>query len=143
MLTSPRLACLETAARLALTALPDDGLADLDYGRWSGLDLDSVAAAEPGALQRWISDPGFHEHGGESRAGLALRMAAWLDRLQGAGGHTVAITHAAVIKSLILHVLEAPEAGFWRLDIAPGTATELRHDGRRWAVSTLNCPLPE
>lgn len=141
-LTSPKLACLETAARLALTALPDEDLADMSYGRWSGLDLESVASSEHGALQRWISDPEFREHGGESRAGLSMRAAAWLVRVA-AGDHVVAVTHASVIKSLILHVLDARDAGFWQIDIAPGTATDLRHDGRRWALRAVNCPIPD
>ena len=114
----------------------------MSYGRWSGLDLESVARSEHGALQRWISDPDFQDHGGESRAQLSLRVAAWLERTA-AGKHTVAVTHAAVIKSLILHVLGAGDAGFWRIDIAPGTSTDLRHDGRRWAASKVNCPIPD
>lgn len=142
-LTSPRQACLETAGRLLLTALPDDDLADMDYGRWSGLDLAKVASAEPAAVQSWIADPEFRGHGGESRVALSLRVTAWLDRVAGAGEHLVAVTHPAVIKSVVLHVLGARPEAFWQIDIAPATATDLRHDGRRWTLSKVSCPIPD
>jgi broad specificity phosphatase PhoE len=139
---SPRLAARQTAAGLGLGAAdPEAGLADLDCGRWSGRALAEVAAAEPAALAAWLADPAFAGHGGESRAALAARAAGWLDALTPHRGRVLAVTHAAVIRSLVLHVLQAPAPAFWCLDLAPFSFTELSHDGRRWALRGLGLPL--
>ena len=136
---SPKVACLQMAQRFGLEARAEDDLRDLDHGRWAGLEIAAIAKSEPEALQRWVSDPAFRDHGGESRDQLTLRMAAWLHRVASGGDHVVAITHAAVIRSVVCRVLGAPPAAFWSIDIAPGTVTELRHDGRRWALRLLGC----
>ena len=44
----------------------------------------------------------------------------------GAVGHAVAVTHAAVVRAAVVVTLGAPAAGFWRIDVAPLTATVLR-----------------
>ncbi|MFN4128340.1 MAG: histidine phosphatase family protein [Paracoccaceae bacterium] len=138
-LCSPGVACLQMAQRFGLDARVEDDLRDLDHGRWSGLEIAAVAQSAPEALQRWVSDPAFRDHGGESRDQLMLRMAAWLDRVVSGGDHVVAITHAANVRSIVCRVLGAPPTAFWLVDIAPGTVTELRHDGRRWALRRLGC----
>jgi broad specificity phosphatase PhoE len=138
---SPARAARQTAARFGLTGTSDPGLADLDCGRWSGRALAEVAASEPGALAGWLADPGFAAHGGESRDALSARAAAWLDACLQGKGRVLAVTHAAVIRSLVLHVLQAPAAAFWCLDIAPLTLTDLRHDGRRWVLRGVGLPL--
>lgn len=69
----------------------------------------------------------------EPHVALLARIAAWLDSVPG-DGQTVAITHAAVVRAAVLAVLQAAPAGFWRIDIAPLTATELRGRPGRWTV---------
>jgi broad specificity phosphatase PhoE len=134
---SPRLAARQTAARFGLTGACVSDLADLDCGRWAGRAIAEVAAAEPEALRAWMTDPAFKAHGGESRTELSLRVAGWLQSLTERDGGVLAVTHAAVIRSLVLAVLQAPAEAFWRLDIAPLTLTDLRHDGRRWTLRGL------
>ena len=139
---SPRAACVQMAQRFGLMARVENDLRDLDHGRWAGLEIAAIAQSAPEALQRWVNDPAFADHGGESRDQLTLRMAAWLDRVAEGGDHVVAITHAAVIRSVVCGVLGTPSTAFWSIDIAPGTVTELRHDGRRWALRLLGCAMP-
>jgi broad specificity phosphatase PhoE len=52
----------------------------------------------------------------------------------GAVGHAVAVTHAAVVRAAVVVTLGAPAAGFWRIDVAPLTATVLRGGPGRWTV---------
>ena len=141
VLSSPKTACRQTVQHLGLKAEVDADLCDLDYGRWSGLALTEVAQADPDALRRWTVDPAFRDHAGESRENLARRAAAWLDRIATGADHAVAVTHASVIRALVVHVLAAPPAAFWAIDVAPASVTELRHDGRRWALRSLGCSL--
>ncbi|PTX42816.1 broad specificity phosphatase PhoE [Gemmobacter caeni] len=140
-LSSPARACLETAARLGVAPKTDSALANLDCGRWTGLALAQVAETEPEALVQWIDDPTWRGHGGESRSDLVLRVADWLQGLSQDGTHCLAFTHSPVIRALVLHILEAPAPAFWSLDIGPWTITEFRHDGRRWTLRALACPL--
>ncbi len=133
----PARACVETAAGLGLSGDTDAGLADMDVGRWAGRGLADIAAE---ALEAWMCDPGFDGHGGESRTALRLRTARWL---AGEGeGHLVAVTHAAWIRSLVIGLLGATDAAFWTLDVRPLSVTDLRHDGRRWALRGFGLPLP-
>lgn len=137
-LTSPLLRARQTASDLGLDAEVDAALRDLDVGRWKGRALSDIQAATPEAVAAWLVDPKMVPHGGESRAELQARVSGWLDTQAGARGHTLCITHAAVIKAAVLHVLAASADAFFRLDIEPLSLTDLRYDGRRWALRSLN-----
>ena len=60
------------------------------------------------------------------------RVGAWLDTQVTAGGRSLAITHQAVIRAAIVHVLGAGAPAFWRIDVEPLSLTEFSSDGRRW-----------
>lgn len=137
-LTSPLLRARQTAEALCLDAREEPALRDLDHGRWAGRALGEIEAAEPGAVQAWLHDAGAAPHGGEAVSDLLLRVAAWMGGYGGETGHTVIVTHAAVIRAAILHVLDAPAGSFWRVDVAPLSVTDIRHDGRRWALRAVN-----
>jgi broad specificity phosphatase PhoE len=81
----------------------------------------------------WLSDAEAAPHGGESLADLFRRVSAWMDECI-REGHTIAVTHAAVIRAAIIHVLDAPARSFWRIDIEPLSVTKLRGDGVRWTL---------
>ncbi len=109
---------------------------DCDFGRWTGRSLEDLASQEPDAVALWLSDPTFAPHGGESIAALVGRIGAWLE--SGAvRGKVVAITHTAVIRAAVVHVLAAPLASFWRIDAGPLSKIELRRDAVRWALRAL------
>lgn len=130
---SPASAARQTADAMGLDAGIDPLLRDWALGRWSGRRLDDVAAVEPDAVGAWLADPVASPHGGESLVDLLARAAGWLAAEPGVG-HTVAVTHPAVVRGVVLAVLGAPPAGFWRIDIAPLTATELRGGPDRWTL---------
>ncbi|WP_263382078.1 histidine phosphatase family protein [Granulicella arctica] len=143
VLAGPEKRTLETASALGLTAISSAELRDLDCGLWSGRDLGELEREDPSALVAWLTDPDAHPHGGESINDLLARVAAWLE-LQSLLGHTVAITHPAVIRAAVIHVLGAPAQAFWRLDIAPLSLTDLRYNGRVWTVrSTASLLTPQ
>lgn len=137
---SPAPAAVETAAALGLSATSDPGLADWHLGDWRGRTLDEVATQAPAAVAAWLADPDAAPHGGESLAALVGRVAQWLVGRDG-DGHTVAVTHAAVVRAAVIATLGAPAAGFWRIDVAPLTATVLRGGPSRWTVRGTALPL--
>jgi hypothetical protein len=42
------------------------------------------------------------------------------------------------MRAAALYVLEAPFPAFWRLDIQPMSAIDLRSNGRFWTIRSLN-----
>lgn len=130
---SPAPACRQTAAALGLTATLDPLLREWDLGRWRGRTLAEVAAAEPDGIGLWLSEPAMAPHGGEPLSDVLARAAHWLAGVP-VDGHTVAVTHPALVRGILVSALGAPPDSFWRIDIAPLTATVLRGGGGRWTL---------
>ena len=135
--TSPALRARETAAALGLTAVVDDRLRDCDFGRWTGWRLQQVLFREPRRLVSWIRNPSLAPHGGESIPQVLERAAAWIRERGREQGHTVGVTHSAVIRAAIVHVIQAQLPSFWRIDVLPLSQTELRTNGRRWVLRSI------
>jgi len=127
----------ETAEALGLTAEVDDRLRDCDFGRWSGLRFQQVLLREPRKLVSWIRKPESAPHGGETIPTVLKRVAAWMSERGGEQGHMVAVTHPAVIRAAIVHVIQAQLPSFWRIDVLPLSQTDLRTNGRRWVLRSM------
>lgn len=139
-LCSPARRARETAreAGLAARAVPD--LGECDFGAWAGRTLAEVHADDPEGARAWMADPQACPHGGESLAALLARVGAWLAAQAELDGRAITITHGGVVKAAVTHVLGAPAAAFWRVDVAPLAITELHaHDGR-WTLARVNAP---
>ncbi|WP_348626231.1 histidine phosphatase family protein [Mesorhizobium sp. WSM3626] len=132
--TAPALRACQTAEALSLDTSVDPMLADQNYGRWAGKSFDEVQALQPDEIAAWRTDPNAAPCGGESLADVAQRAAGLMDRLIAERGHTIAVTHASVIRTAILHVLSAPLAASWKIDVEPLSITDFRSDGRRWML---------
>ncbi|MFG2575121.1 histidine phosphatase family protein [Streptomyces sp. NPDC048481] len=153
VVTSPTVRCRETAAALGLApgrsaGSPDAArpvepsepvepveLAGLDVGRWRGLTLAEVGAAEPEAVARWLADPGSAPHGGESVEDLCARVARWLES-SSREGRTLAVVEPEIVRAAVVHVLGTPVTAFWRLDVPPLTATSVSGRDGRWNLRT-------
>jgi broad specificity phosphatase PhoE len=142
ILTAPELRTQQTAKALNLIATPTNELRDIAYGIWQGRSLADVHTEDPEAITQWLNDPISTPHKGESITTLITRVQSWLTTLTVEdANHTVAITHPAVIRAAILHTLDAPPQSFWRIDIAPLTLTDLRHNGRTWTLRSTAVPI--
>jgi broad specificity phosphatase PhoE len=130
--TSPALRARDTARFLEIAATAEPALADADYGRWKGISMAEIAEREPKGIAAWLADSSARPHGGESIRDLMIRVGGWLDSQMAASGRALAITHQAVIRAAIAHVLGAGATAFWRIDVEPLSLTELSSDGRRW-----------
>ncbi|MEV6400726.1 histidine phosphatase family protein, partial [Streptomyces sp. NPDC051907] len=138
-LGGPSRRCAETADALGLRAAAEPALRSWDMGRWQGLRLDEVSAAEPEAVAAWLSDPQAAPHGGESLTALCERVGGWLDSLPGDAGRVLAVVEPAAVRAAVVHALALPAAAFWRLDVEPLTLTELVGRSGRW---NLRCGRP-
>ena len=124
VLCGPERRTVETAEALSADAKPDEGLRDLDIGRWRGSTLDEIAPLE---LDAWLTDPTAAPHGGESIVDLVTRVREWQDYLTIGRDSVLAVTHPAVIRAMIMIALDAPPQAFWRIDIPPLGETRLHH----------------
>ena len=141
--SSPAKRALETATALGLQPVVDERLRECDYGRWTGLKFRQVLLKEPRKLIRWMKDPATAPHGGESIPEVLARVASWLREQEREPGHTVAITHSSVIRAAIVHVIQAQLPSFWRIDITPLSKAELRTNGRRWVLRSMEPMVAE
>lgn len=100
--------CRETAVALSLDAADEPELVGLDVGRWRGTSLAEVSAEEPEAVARWLADPSYAAHGGESVRGLCDRVAKWLDAAGQFEGRTLAVVEPEIVRAVVVRALGAP-----------------------------------
>ncbi len=63
---------------------------------------------------------------------LLGRVSGWLSAA--APGRTVAVTHPAIVRAAVVHVLDAPTRSFWRVDAAPLARVTLTGRAGRWRL---------
>lgn len=134
--TSPRLRARQTAAAIAAVTRAELGtcaaLDEIDFGDWSGRDFDDLA--HDLRWRRWNSE---REHArtpaGESIVGVQARLSHLLrTRARCFPGATlVLVTHAEIIRSVLLYALGAPACAYQAIDIAPASLTVLHASGGR------------
>ncbi len=129
---APQKAARDTAEVMFKTAIIAPEIRDIDYGRWSGRLIREVALEDDIAFQSWVG--GASTPGGESLQELIDRITKWLDARMDEMGNTVAIVSPAVLRAVVISVLNAPIQSFSRLDISALSSLRITCDGKRWNV---------
>lgn len=130
----------QTASALGLEPLLSPALGDVNYASWQGKEIDDIQTSDPMGLSEWLTHVDAAPHGGESVSQAIQRVRSWMKQQIGAG-HTIAVTHPALIRAAILCALQAPPESFWRIEVAPLSITDLRFNGRVWIVRSAGCSL--
>lgn len=130
----------ETASSLgggAAAVLP--GLADCDYGAWTGRTLDEVGAEDPRVLRLWLRDPWISPHHGESLADLMWRVGQSVEGRPWPDGRSVVVAAPMVARALAAYALDAPPEVMLRLDIGPLGRVEISRSaaGEPWRLQAL------
>lgn len=128
VVTSPARRCRQPGAEVEPLLRP------WDLGTWTGRPLAELD------LAAWRADPGYDAHGGESLVTMLDRVRAVLAQWATTEGRLVAVTHAAVIKAVVVQALGAPATAVWDLDVHPGSSTELHAGPGGWRVVRVNVP---
>jgi broad specificity phosphatase PhoE len=130
--SSPLLHARETAEWIAkphrLEVLLEPALREMEFGAWEGLTPDEVATRSPAGWAAWQDSPqALTSHGGESLAAVATRVAGIVERLRGAhhDGSVVIVSHAIVIRLMVLSALGLGPERLWSVDASPAGVTEL------------------
>ena len=146
VISSPMERTRETARFIAnafnLPLLIDEGFNEIDCGVWMGKQFNH--------LQRLESWTAYNRHrslahppGGESMMDVQSRAWAGIERIanrhQGKNEVTVAVvTHGDVIRSLLLLFLGIPGDLIHRIEVGPGSVTEVALYGLQPRVISMN-----
>lgn len=133
----------QTAHALAVDAIIKEELRDQNFGEWAGLTVAALQETQPEILSAWPTDPYLAPPGGESFADVHRRVSTLMDETVSQRGHTVAVTHAALVRAAIVHVLGAPLSVFSSIDVEPLSMADFRSDGQRWMLRGCGITVPK
>lgn len=138
IITSPLQRCRafahELSTRHAIPLSEDARFMEVGFGEWEGHTADELRASDPEQWQRFFTDPVTHRPpGAEPLADFSARVvSAWQDALHThAERHLLVVCHAGVIRALMAHLLDAPLASLYRIQVETGMLTRIRADAGR------------
>lgn len=98
--------------------ITEDGLSEIDCGKWETLRHDEIEARWPGGIELWETKPDtLRMEGGETFAGVQARVSrALLDIVHRERGNKVAIAcHLMTIQMIMLTIMQAPIRDIWKV----------------------------
>jgi broad specificity phosphatase PhoE len=114
------------AIKLAPRAVQD--LNEWNVGSWDGRKYIDIKAADPELYKAWSLDPIKNRPpGGESVADVVERVEMKLQQLiaEHQGKKIALVSHAGIIRALIVRALGMPVENFWRVNIPTGSITKI------------------
>ena len=148
VVSSPALRCEQTVAPLladrGLTVVTEPGLAEVDYGSWTGRELKTLAK-EPmwKTVQTHPSAAVFPD--GESMADMSARAVGTIRRWDakveaehGPDAVWMAVSHGDVIKAILADALGIHLDAFQRIVVDPASLSVVRYTPLRPFVVTMN-----
>jgi len=142
--SSPRRRARQTAEAIAAAAAcplrESRDIDEVDFGDWCGCSFDELDVLPE--WRRWNAD---REHArtpaGDSVTKVrarALRLMDVIARGEGADATVVLVTHAEVIRTVLLHALQRPPGDFLHFDLPPASVTRIDLCGSHWSVRPLD-----
>jgi broad specificity phosphatase PhoE/ribonuclease HI len=131
IVTSPLQRARKTAEAVArATGAPleaDDGLAELDFGKWEGLTIVEASERWPDEVSAWLGNPDAAPPGGESFTAAIVRVGAALDRLLAAHQlrTLLLVSHVSPIKIAACRAMLAPPATLFRIQLDVASLCEI------------------
>ena len=116
-----------------------DGLINVDYGRWEGLTKEECTELDPAEFRAYAEDPlNAVCPDGEALAGAADRVVAALIEIAAKhpGESVAAVTHGAMVRLAVLAV-EGDAISDWQFKLPTGSATILEVDGDELRVMSV------
>jgi broad specificity phosphatase PhoE len=131
-------AIVGTGLRLSPTILED--LDEWRIGAWEGRTYLEIKKAEPDLYHKWSSDP-IHSAppDGESVSDLCRRVDSILPGVisQFEGRRLALVTHAGIIRAILIQALGMPVENFWRLVIPTGSVSRVDYSANFATVHFL------
>jgi len=146
--TSPIRRALETARIIArgrsLRVGHAEELSEIDYGEWVGRTFDEISF-EP-AYQIYHKTPKkLQPPGGEKIIAVQKRAVRFVEKLKKKHkkGRVIVVSHADVIKTILLHYLRMDLNDLLRIRIDNGSLSVLSFSNGRHRATAVNCPPDE
>ena len=133
IVTSPLLRCgafaqaLSERHGIALSQQPE--FKEVRFGVWEGRTAAEINADEPGVVDRFYHDPVTRRpQGAEALEAFAARVvAAWQALVEeDTEAHTLVVTHAGVIRTVMMHILRVPLSHLYRLSVPNAGITRIK-----------------
>ena len=143
--TSPAQRAVRTAELAGLSATPDPGLQEWDYGGYEGMTTAQIREQRPGwYLWRDGVIPGDAAHPGETVAEVGARADAVLALVRPllAGGDVVLVSHAHMLRVLAARWLGLEPSYGRLLRLDTGTLSTLGTEHGQPVVLMWNAPVP-
>jgi len=108
----------------------DEAFREMGFGQWEGLTREEVAARFPRDWQVWSASPTrLSAPGAEKLTAVAERVAAGLDAMRNEhdGQTVILVTHAIVVRLLVLAALGLGPDRLWTVEATPGGISELEY----------------
>lgn len=142
--TSPILRARQTAeiiaeGRSTLKIFDEPGVAEVDYGDWVGLPFSEVAEKYEKDYQMYLKQPSqMRVPGGEAVLAMQKRSVAAIEKIKKkhAAARAAVVSHADVLKAIIVHYLGIPLDGLQRIGCDNGSLS-LFHFGTEWGDRLL------
>jgi len=129
------------AAPHKLAVRLEPGFREMAFGEWEGLTRAEVAVRAPEALDAWRATPHLvRPPDGEPLDAVAARVTAALRALvQTHEGETVVlVTHAMVVRLIVLDALGLGPDRLWSVDASPAGITEIEYQDGWVTVHRMN-----
>jgi ribonuclease H / adenosylcobalamin/alpha-ribazole phosphatase len=143
--TSPLGRAQASAAPIAaphkLTARVEPAFREMAFGEWEGLTLTEATLRFPREMEAWAATPHLVQPpGGERLAAVAARVAAGLATLTDAhaGQTVVLVSHAIVIRLVVLAALGLGPDRLWSVDASPAGISEIEYVDGWTTVHRMN-----
>jgi len=132
----PERAAVRTAAALGLDPVVEPALRDREYGDWAGRGLEELLASDPSGVAAWLDRPHTATPNGETENDVIARVADWLGDVAARDhGSAVVVVHPAIVRAIVLYVVDAPAESLRHVDVRPLAAVKLSHHSGNWSLS--------
>ncbi|MBV9248083.1 MAG: histidine phosphatase family protein [Acetobacteraceae bacterium] len=148
VISSPQLRARATAkpiaSRCGIPFQLNPGLDEINFGAWTGMTFDDLGR-DPGWQVFNTARSLAAVPGGETMLAAQARAIATVQRIceQLPGGVMVMVSHADIIKAILLHILGMPLDMMRRLEIAPASRSVVFFTGGDCVVRAINIPVTE
>jgi broad specificity phosphatase PhoE len=129
------------ARPLGRPVIAEPSLREMSFGDWEGLTRDDVEARWPELFALWRRSPEQAvPSGGEGLLDVAARVGKALQQIRDGhpGGTVVVVSHAIVLRLIVLEALGLGAERLWSLDASPAGLTEIEYQPGWATVHRMN-----
>ena len=133
VISSPLQRCSEFAESLAvqeeLEFITDERFQEIDFGDWDGISPQDILEGDPDTLNAWWKSPTrVIPPNGEAFLDFRSRVLKAFHEISenNKGGNLLLVTHAGVIRVVLMHILGMQDENLFRLNVDYASISRIR-----------------